>query len=219
MKKLILSMMLLGSITSASAQTVTTMDGTSHHGVYTKLFIDPTFREEAETWFNAGKWRNGFTKGEAHESVNIYSLYEQYQKNPDSWKNAFKWLQETDLATIPAGRYIIPHSNMVASVEDGENEDFSKRQTESHQYNIDFMLVVDGTEGFLRLDHQTSTLATKYKYDVVRYGYKPECAEYLQVPANRFVIMFPDDWHVAKVKTKQASQKLRVVVIKVPYVF
>lgn len=218
MKKLILSMMLLCGITAVSAQTVTTINGTQHKGVYTKKY-SKSMTEKAQQWFQTGEWKNGFTKGEPDASVNITNLYEQYQKNPDSWKNAFKWLESTDLKTIPAGRYIIPHSNMIASVEDSENGDLSKRQTESHKYNIDFMLIVDGTEGFLRLDHKTSPVAIKYKYDVMRYDYKLENAEYLEVPANRFVIMFPEDWHVAKVKTKQANQKLRVVVIKVPYIF
>ena len=30
--------------------------------------------------------------------------------------------------------------------------------------------------------------------------------------------MFPCDWHIAKVKTAEQSQKLRVLVIKVDYI-
>lgn len=218
MKLLILSLMLLCSITASQVQTVCTIDGGQHKGLYTKKY-KRSMTEKAAKWFQKGEWRNGFTKGDADASVNITNFYEQYQRNPDSWKAAFEWLQKTDLRTIAAGKYIIPHSNMIASVEDSKNEDLAKRKSESHKYNIDFMLIVDGREGFLRLDHKTTTTATKYKYDVVRYDYKVENSEYLEVPENRFIIMFPDDWHVAKVMTKSDSQKLRVVVIKVPHVF
>jgi len=218
MKKLILSLMLISNIAAVPAQTVTTINGATHKGLYTKKY-SKSKTKKAEQWLATGEWKNGFTKGNPDTSVNIAEFYDQYTKNPDTWKAVFKWLESTDLETISAGKHIIKGTNLIASVEDSQNEDISKRKSESHKYNIDFMLIVDGKEGFLRLDHKTSTSATKYKYDVTRYDYKTEYAEYLQVSKNRFVIMFPDDWHVAKVMTKDGDQKLRVIVIKVPYIF
>lgn len=108
-------------------------------------------------------------------------------------------------------------TEMTVSVEDSSNEPVEKRKSESHFHNVDFMFIVDGIEGFLRLDHKTSVVSTKYKYDVVRYGYDINRAEYLESGSGCFLLMFPDDWHVAKVMTPHDSQNIRVVVIKVPY--
>ena len=79
------------------------------------------------------------------------------------------------------------------------------------------MLVVKGTEGFRRLDHNSSTPSTTYKYDVVRYNYKPELCEKIEVGENQFIVMFPDDWHIAKVKTESNNQSIRVIVVKIPF--
>lgn len=59
--------------------------------------------------------------------------------------------------------------------------------------------------------------ASLYKPDVMRYSYDVEKAERIESKPGRFIIMFPDDWHVAKVKTGLDDQKIRVVVVKMPY--
>lgn len=184
--------------------------------IYTKQFSDAKLVKKAGKWANRGKWKNGFTKGEPDKSVNITEFYVQYNKQPEAWKALFNWLETTDLLTIPAGKHNIKGTELVASVEDSHNDELAKRKSESHRCNIDFMFVVKGTEGFLRLDHTTSTENTAYKYDVVRYAYDADKAEYIESTPGRFIIMFPDDWHVAKVKTQKDDQNIRVIVVKMP---
>lgn len=174
--------------------------------------------KKAQEWANNEAWRNGFTKAQPHESVNLTDFYVNYNKCPEVWQTLFNWLQTTDLENIPKGKHLIPNSQLIASVEDSYNDVLSKRQSESHHYNIDFMLVVKGTEGFKILDHNTSTLSTKYKYDVVRYKYEPDACKTLEVPSGEFVIFFPDDWHVAKVSTSLKDQNIRVIVVKMPVI-
>lgn len=184
--------------------------------IYTKRFADTKLVKKAEKWAKKGKWKNGFTKAMPDESVNLTEFYVQYNKQTEAWKALFKWLETTDLLTIPAGKHTIGGTELVASVEDSHNDPLEKRKSESHRANIDFMFVVKGTEGFLRLDHTTSTESTEYKYDVVRYAYDAERAEYIESTPGRFIIMFPDDWHVAKVLTKKDDQNIRVIVVKMP---
>lgn len=184
--------------------------------VYTKQFGDAKLVKKAAKWAKQGKWKNGFTKAEPDNMVNLTEFYLQYTKNPEVWKQLFKWLQDTDLLAIPAGKHKIEGSPLTASVEDSYNEDVSKRKSESHRKNIDFMFVVKGTEGFLRLDHKTSKENTEYKPDVVRYAYDINKAEFIESTPGRFLIFFPDDWHVAKVLTKKDDQNLRVIVVKMP---
>lgn len=184
--------------------------------VYTKVYTDKELNKKARKWAKRGEWRNGFTKASPDKMVNLTDFYVQYNANPKPWQILFRWLQETDLEAIPGGKHKIPGSNLVASVEDSENEAVEKRQSESHRKNIDFMYVVKGTEGFLILDHTSSTVSKPYKPDVERYNYDISKAKKIQSRPGHFLIMFPDDWHVAKVKTTLKNQKIRVIVVKMP---
>lgn len=217
MKHLIAYLLLVTALGTATASAQDYARSKNPKGEYTRQFTDKTLKKAARKWFTSGVWKNGFTKGVPHHSVNVTEFYDQYQKNPEAWQAVFRWLESTDLRSIQKGKYTIPGTEMTVSVEDSSNEPVEKRKSESHFHNVDFMFIVDGIEGFLRLDHKTSVVSTKYKYDVVRYDYDINRAEYLESGSGCFLLMFPDDWHVAKVMTPHDSQNIRVVVIKVPY--
>lgn len=196
---------------NASAQTYT-----NHY--------NPELTKLATKWAKKGEWRNGFTKASPSKQVNLVEFYLQYQKNPEEWKALMQWLQSNDLLTVPGGRIPIEGTNLTVSVEDSENWCSEKALTEgqgseSHERKIDFMYVVKGKEGFARLDHETSTDKTGYMLDRDRHEYTFDSSklERFESQEGTFEIMFPCDWHVAKVKTQAESQKLRVLVIKVNY--
>lgn len=186
-------------------------------GVYTKQYTDKKLVKKAQKWVVKGKWKNGFTKAEPDASVNLTDFYVQYNKNPEVWKALFSWLENTDLLAIPKGKHPIEGTELIASVEDSQNEPLEKRKTESHRQKIDFMFVVKGTEGFRFLDHNTSKPNTEYKNDVIRYSYEADKAKVVESTPGRFLIMFPEDWHIAKVQTTKADQTIRVIVVKMPF--
>ena len=176
----------------------------------------------AQKWLKKGEWKNGFTKALPAPTVNIVDFYIQYHRNPAQWQALFRWLQETDLLAIPGGRTPIPGTSLTVSVEDSENwcsdaDLKAGKGSESHREKIDVMYVVSGTEGFALLDHETSTPAAPYKPDRLEYKFDADRLLRFESIPGTFNIMFPDDWHVAKVKTAQPSQKLRVLVIKMDY--
>lgn len=180
----------------------------------------------ANKWMKKGEWKNGFTKALPAPTVNAVEFYLQYHKNPAQWQRLFQWLEETDLLAIPAGKQPIPNSNLVVSVEDSENwcsEDDLKagKGSESHWQKIDFMYVVKGKEGFCRLDHETSTPNIEYlaKKDRMEYKFEADKLQHFESIEGTFNIFFPCDWHVAKVKTNDENQKLRVLVIKMMNMF
>lgn len=184
------------------------------------LALTASAQGEVRQWMASGAWRNGFTKANAHCTVNRQEFYSQYHKNPNQWYTLFRWLAETDLQAIPKGKHPIPGSTLVASVEDSENLPLEKRNTESHRKKIDFQLVVSGTEGFALLDHASSTVSVPYdqKKDVMRYTYDRRKTHFFDVCGGQFVIFFPTDWHIAKVATKKKNQNIRVIVVKMDYV-
>jgi len=178
----------------------------------------------AQKWAKKGEWKNGFTKAVPAPTVNLTEFYLQYNKNPEQWKALFKWLQETDLLSIPKGKTPLPGTSLTVSVEDSENwcsQDDLKagKGSESHWQKIDFMYVVRGTEGFCLLDHETSKGNIEYlaKKDRMEYTFDASKLKQFKSIPGTFNIFFPCDWHVAKVKTDEADQSLRVLVIKVEF--
>jgi len=184
---------------------------------YTKYFGSQELCDEAKRWVNSGTWRNGFTAASPHEMVNLVEFYQQFHRNPDQWNALFKWLATHDLLAIPGGRIPIEGTSLIVSVEDSKNEPLERRGSESHFHHIDFMYVVKGIERFGLLDHYTSRQNTKYRPDVIHYSYDVKKLKFVDSSTDKFLIMFPDDWHIAKLKTDHEDQNIRVLVIKVDY--
>jgi YhcH/YjgK/YiaL family protein len=210
MKKLIvLTALFLGFSCWCQAQT----------GYYTRDFKDKALEKKASAWVKSGEWRHDFQKASPHKSMNVVEFYTQYQKNPQQWTALFRWLADTDLLTIPAGKYPIIGTPLVASVEDSQNAPIEKRNSESHYHHIDFQYVVKGVERFGIIDHLTSTPKDVYKPDVIHYQYDVKKTRFYDSDPNSFFIFFPSDWHIAKVEAPKAKdQNIRVIVIKVDYV-
>lgn len=192
----------------------------AHAQTYTNQY-PKELQKIAAKWVKRGEWKHGFTKAVPAPMVNQVEFYLQYQKNPKQWQQLFEWLESTDLLAIPAGKQPIPGTDLVVSVEDSENwcsEDDLRagKGSESHWQKIDFMYVVKGKEGFCRLDHETSTPNIEYlaKKDRMEYKFDASKLEHIESIDGTFNIFFPCDWHVAKVKTAAADQKLRVLVVK-----
>ena len=187
-------------------------------GYYTQYYGNqPDLVEKARQWAESGEWRNGFQQAKPHSSVNLVDFYLQYHKNPKQWKALFNYLAHTDLLAIEKGKHKIPGTQLVVSVEDSQNAPLAKRKSESHNHHIDFQYVVKGTERFGIIDHYTSTPNSKYRPDVIHYGYQADKACFYDSNPDEFFIFFPRDWHIAKVANDTNDQQIRVIVIKVDY--
>lgn len=206
MKKLFCLAALVSCLSAANAQ-----------GVYTRQCDDEALKAKATQWVESGAWKNGFNGALPHQSVNTVDFYEQYQRNPQQWNALFKWLSETDLKALPAGRHAIEGSDMVASVEDDKNAPYGVNPSESHRQKIDFQYCVSGTERFGLLDHTTSTPNCEYKPDVIHYDYDKDLTQLYDSTPDRFFLFFPDDWHIAKINNDTDDQQIRVIVVKIDY--
>lgn len=209
MKGLLTTLCISLLATIAQAQTYTTQ--------YPKAM-----QKMADKWVRSGEWKNGFSKAIPAPTVNTVEFYIQYHRNPAQWKALFEWLQSHDLNAIPAGKIPIEGTSLIVSVEDGDNWCSEQnlqdgKGSESHRQKIDFMYVVSGREGFARLDHETSSPLSDYKPDRLEYRFDASRLERFNSIDGTFNIMFPCDWHVAKVRTQEPSQRLRVLVVKMDY--
>lgn len=77
--------------------------------------------------------------------------------------------------------------------------------------------MVKGNERFGLLDHVTSKPKAPYRPDIINYNYDVSKTKFVDSTPDRFLIFFPSDWHIAKIKTDKEDQKIRVVVVKVEY--
>lgn len=165
-------------------------------------------------------WAKNFTKGMPN-LVNMADFQQQYEKNREQWDALFRWLQDTDLLALSKGKHPIPGTTMTASVQDDTNKPLAERRSESHRKNIDFQLVVSGTEGFVLLDHDDPATKPNCEYDakkdVIHYDFDANKVLINETKAPRFNIFFPNDWHIAKVQTGEKDQHFRVIVVKVEY--
>lgn len=223
MKKLFLLLTIL-FLQAPAVGNLTSLGSCASAQTYTNTYPRP-LEKLAAKWAKKGQWRNGFTKASPAPTVNLVEFYLQWQRNPAQWNALFAWLQQNDLLALPAGRIPIPGTSLTASVEDGDNwcSDADLRAgkgSESHRQKIDFMFVVSGTEGFCRLDHETSkpNIAYTLERDRIEYDFDASRLQRFNSIPGTFNIMFPCDWHIAKVKTNEPSQRLRVLVIKMDYV-
>ena len=190
---------------------------------YTREYSAKQIRK-AQKWVEKGVWKNGFTKAVPAEMVNSVDFMTQYNANKKEWKAVFCWLQDTDLQSLPAGNYPIPGTELEAKVQVDVNkysaDDLKAgKGSESHRKKIDFMYVVDGIEGFAAIDHKTSTVKTPYneKKDRLDYHFDADHLKLYNSVPGTYNIMFPDDWHIAKVKTSLDNQNIKVIVIKINY--
>ena len=188
--------------------------------VYTRQAESSEQLNEARQWMEQGLWRNGFTKAVPDSTVNAIDFHEQYTLNREQWDALFCWLDSTDVTAIPAGKHPIAGTTLVASVEDSENAPLARRRSESHYHHIDFQWVVRGTERFALIDHNTSTPNCEWRPDVIHYDYDIAKARFIDSTPDRFLIFFPQDWHIAKIENEIEGddQQIRVIVIKVDYV-
>lgn len=187
-------------------------------GYYTREYTDRKLVKQARQWLKAGTWRHDFHKAAPHASVNVTEFYQQYERNPQQWRALFRWLADTDLTAISAGKHPIPGTQLVASVEDSKNGPLANRNSESHYHHIDFQYVVKGVERFGIIDHETSVAKDQYKPDVIHYDYDVSRARFYDSSPDRFFIFFPSDWHIAKIENDTNIQDIRVIVIKLDYV-
>ena len=172
---------------------------------------------DARQWTLSRSWSNGFD-ALPDVSTDLEEFRSQYERNREQWDAMFEGLAANDLTALPAGKHPIEGSNLTVSIQDSKNEPLEKRKTESHRDHIDFQYVVKGTEGFVLLDHESSTPSGDYKPDVQRYTYDVSKAMKFNSTPGRFILFFPSDWHIAKVATGGQSEEIRVVVVKLDYV-
>jgi YhcH/YjgK/YiaL family protein len=146
-----------------------------------------------------------------HDQIKNANLY--YEMHP-SFKEAFAFLQKSDLATLPAGRYDIKGDDLFCIIQRADGRSRAEAKLEAHQIYIDIQYLIGGSEemGWSPL---TACTQVDQVYDAERdIGFfKDEPQSWTQMKPGDFTVFFPADAHAPMVSTGEihkAVVKVRI---------
>lgn len=138
-----------------------------------------------------------------------------YNNFGDRIKKAFDYIKQTDLKSIPPGKYEIDGENVFALKSEYETKKESEGKLEAHRKYIDVQYVIEGEElmGYSPLSKQDVLEPYKENNDIIFYkGEK----SFTRVSAGMFAIFFPTDVHMPGIRIeKKAPVKKLVIKVKV----
>lgn len=168
--------------------------------------------KSAKKWIKTRQWSNDLTL-KVHPSVNNMEFAKQYDANKTWWNEAFIFMRDKNLQTLPPGKYVIDGDNVFATITYGPSKTFEQSAWESHRKYIDLQYVITGKEkiGVSPLNESTVTKP----YDETRDGanYDAKGKYYIATP-KEFFLFFPGDVHRPNIKV-DGYDTVKKLVIKI----
>jgi YhcH/YjgK/YiaL family protein len=179
-----------------------------------------TFAQQINTWTSktAGQWlkKAAWSNGlniKPHPSINSVEFAKQYNANKKWWNEAFIFMRDKNLQTLPPGKYAIDSDNVFATVTYGAPKAFDQSAWESHRKYIDLHYVITGKEK-IGVSPLTKAKVTK-PYDETRDGANYEAAgKYFIATPAEFFLFFPEDVHRPGIKA-DGCDTVKKLVIKI----
>ena len=135
-----------------------------------------------------------------------------YESIHPRFKQAFNFLRDTDLTTLPLGRIEIDGSSLFANVAEITGKTADTAKLETHNNYIDIQVPVSATEtmGWIAgFDLKDITEPYNSEKDISFYADK--ATNFIQVQPSQFTIFFPEDGHQPGI----CDGPLRKIIIKV----
>lgn len=142
-----------------------------------------------------------------------------WQQIQPQLKKTLIWLQNTDLASLPAGRAEIEGDDMFAVVQRYSTADAESIQFESHRAYADVQYLVSGQETIL-ICHSTQIGPVSILYnaseDIVFYKDPTVQPTALHLSAGEFAVFFPEDIHKTRCSMVSGkSESVCKVIVKI----
>lgn len=125
---------------------------------------------------------------------------------------AFDYIRDTDLYSLPPGRFHIAGDDLIAIVEHVPAKTKEMARLEAHRRYIDIQLVLEGDEtmGWKPLADCHNPVSDHSLEKDIRFFHDAP-ASWVPVPPDHFCIFFPEDAHAPLV----GSGQIRKVIVKV----
>jgi YhcH/YjgK/YiaL family protein len=152
----------------------------------------------------------------ADEFINLKQAAMHFEKYPERWDAAFKFLIETDLNNIAVGEVKL-NEDAYAIVSEYETKNLEDAKFESHRKNIDLQYVITGKERIGHTNEEGINVVTPYSADkdIMFYGY--DGGELLAASPANYFIFFPDDKHKPTIDPETGKTMVKKVVIKIKF--
>jgi YhcH/YjgK/YiaL family protein len=144
--------------------------------------------------------------------LSALSQSDRYAALHPQFAHVFDYIRNTDLYSLPPGRYLIAGEDVFAIVEHVPARTRDMARLEAHRRYIDIQLVLDGDEqmGWKPLaDCYNPVSEHSMEKDIGFFHDAP--ASWVSVPPDHFCIFFPEDAHAPLVGTGQ----IRKVIFKI----
>lgn len=124
--------------------------------------------------------------------------FNRYCNGNDKIQRAFKYIQETNLQALEAGKHLIDGEDVFVLVQEYVTKEPKLCRFESHERYIDIQFIVSGTEKMSWLPIDKLTLAENDLAKTDKALYKDSSAgNNFIVKEGQFVIFYPEDGHKA----------------------
>lgn len=146
-------------------------------------------------------------------SFNVHTR-NKYSHLAQKFEAGLKWLDETDVASLPDGKHQIPGSDLVADIQTYTSKPAQDCRFESHHEHFDIQFVAQGREyfGVCPVDGLVQTEAHPER-DTYFYE-RPENFGQVLLNSGDFIIVSPEEAHMPKCSV-QGPEKVRKIVIKI----
>ncbi|MDR1784079.1 MAG: YhcH/YjgK/YiaL family protein [Dysgonamonadaceae bacterium] len=162
-------------------------------------------------------FKQGSIKVVANESIDKKEWETHYEKFPERWSVAFKFLNDNDLSALPTGRYELDGKNVYVNVMEYETRSISESPMEAHREYIDIQYIISGEENIGLTKLQNTINPTEYDDVKDILFMEPEKPEtFHKADGKTFFVFFPDDAHrpYLTISEKTAIKK---AVVKLKY--
>ena len=129
----------------------------------------------------------------------------------EKFKTAFEFLKKTDFNSIKEERIEIDGENIFAMPEKYITKNPENAAWEAHRKYIDIQYMISGAEnmGFVKSCYLDLLEDYDQEKDV---EYLNGLGDFVQVGEGEFVVFFPDDAHMPRLKIKENDEVYKVVI-------
>ena len=172
-------------------------------------------QETVNKWFTSHCYLNGLT-AYPHDSVNREAFYQHYQKHPERWDATFKFLRETNLDSLPVGKYKLLEDDVVVSVTEGTTRPMGNTRWEFHKRFIDLQYIYKGREMMGAAPIGSLTPTTPYD-DTKDVGFGDvNGGSYYEMDSQSFQLFFPSDAHRPNIAVA-GNDHIKKIVVKIKF--
>jgi biofilm protein TabA len=166
-------------------------------------------KKQALKWYK--EWSKDHPAINTDQILDIRQLATQYNAHKAWWDTAFEYLEKTDLAALPLGRFQINGDNVTTVVSEGPSKEYSNTKWESHQGLADIHFLITGGEMVGVAPIGTAKVTRPFNGTVNTAIYTADGKVYPYIKGGYF-IFFPDQVHQPGVKAPGYDTYKKIVV-------